>query len=222
MLRYLRLMMFEKAIRALVGSGGRLNYAVFSCKRDGEVMSVEVLAERDIGNIWVGIRIPKVNVARLKRLKNLAERVLKKELVFANDMYWIKGGVEEAVVIIEEVFTRFYDLPENYEPVIEIHIDGVGDFIVDKSMTAKRADVLSINLLSYYNGKDMKRIKVTKDFFGNIRRDEVGNIRFKSGVLKASMEVYLRSGQVIRYVIPKRSVLEYKRKLIALGYKVEE
>jgi len=214
-------MMFEKALRALVRGGGRLNYAVFSCKRGAEVLSIEVLAERDTGNIWIGIRIPKIDAAQLEKLKSFASNILKKELMFANDMYWIKSRIEEAIVIIEKIFTKFYELPDNYEPIIEVHIDGVGDFIIDR-LSVKRAEILSINLFSYYNGKDMKRIKVTKEFFGNFRKNEIDSIRFRSGVLKASMEILLSNGQVVRYVIPKRSLLEYKRKLIALGYKVEE
>ena len=221
MLRYLRLMMFEKALRALVRGGGRLNYAVFSCKRGEKALSIEVLAERDTGDIWIGIRIPSTDLAQLKRLRDFVSSELKKELITANDMYWVKSKVEEAIMIIEKIFTKFFELPENYEPIIELHIDGIGDFIIDK-LSTRRAEILSINLLSYYNGKDMKRIKVTKEFFGDLRKDEIDSIRFKSGILKASMEVVLRNGQVIKYVIPKRSILEYKRKLIALGYKVED
>jgi len=214
-------MMYEKALRALVRGGGRLNYAVFSCKRGESVASVEVLAERDTGDIWVGIRIPSSDLAQLKKLRDFVSRELKKELIAANDMYWVKCKVEEAIMIIEKIFTGFFELPENYDPLVELHIDGVGDFIMDR-LFIKRAEILSINLLSYYNGKDMKRIKVTREFFGSLRKDEIDSIRFKSGVLKASMEVKLRSGQVIKYLIPKRSLLEYKKKLIALGYSVED
>lgn len=219
MLRYLRLMMFEKALYALVRGEGRLNYAVFSCKRGEKVVSIEVLAERNKGDIWIGISVPSTDLTQLKKLRDFVGNELKKELITANDMYWIRSRVEEAVMIIERIFTKFFELPENYEPIIELHIEGVGDFIIDR-LSTRRAEILSINLLSYYNGKDMKRIKVTKEFFGNLRKDEIESIRFKSGVLRASMEVALRNGQVIKYVIPKRSLLEYKRKLIALGYKV--
>jgi len=220
--KYLRLMMFEKALRVLVSSGGRLNYAIFSCRRDGKVASIEVLAGEGSSDVWLGIQIRGSECTDLKvieKLRNFINGELKKQVYTVDCTWWVRVGVDEAVVIIEKAFINIYELPENYEPTIELHVDGVGDFIIDK-YSMRRVEALSVNLLSYYDTTGLKNLRVTEEFLGSIRKSDIDSIRFRSGVRRAVMDIFLRNGQVIKYVIPKKSVIEYKRKLIALGYRV--